>query len=588
MKFLYSIFICLFFLLLSPQASLAAEGDLIWSNSANYSAYGDGALGVAADDSGIYVVGVDASFGSNNGQWRVEKRSKSDGVILWSKTLNLSIYDETAWGVAVDNTGVYIVGEDFAAGLGQWHMEKRSLVDGALIWTQVNNFSNNREIAYKVEIDSTGVYIVGYDEVLPSLNKQWRMQKRDLSTGALIWNQVSNPAAGGDEAKDVAIDSSGIYITGTDGAAGWQMRIEKRNLSTGALIWSQVSNPTTAYEYSTGVAVDSTGVYVAGYDTSTNNNFWRAEKRNLSTGALIWNQVGNASTYMKIVYGAAIDSSGFYLIGQESSADPQWRIEKRNLTTGLLEWNKVSNPSPRNDYARDVAVDNTGIYIAGHDDGPGSAMVANWQWRVEKREAPVLIFSGPIAISWTDPTITANTTKIRKVHIDELRTWIDNRRVDAELPAYSWTDPTITADTTKIRKIHFDEMRTAISQVYTACGGMAPTWTDPTLTANSTKIRVAHLTELRNAAANTPICAPVCQSGNYNIWSGTCTSFCTSKNCSSAQVWGNLGSSLTGCSFCTADLGGSADLGPYSGNFSDCATAANGRTPVCATQCRCN
>jgi hypothetical protein len=112
------------------------------------------------------------------------------------------------------------------------------------------------------------------------------------------------------------------------------------------------------------------------------------------------------------------------------------------------------------------------------------------------------VCTGPVSISWTDPVITADTTKIRKVHIDELRSWINNRRADAGLSAYPWTDPTITAGSTKIRKVHIDEMRTAINEVYIACGQTPPTWTDPTITAGSTKIRKVHIDELRSATAN--------------------------------------------------------------------------------------
>jgi hypothetical protein len=381
MKYIYIIIASLFFSFLSSQLSLAAEGDLVWTQVNNFSSYGDDAMGVATDDSGVYVVGLDAILGSNNGQWRVEKRNKIDGSVIWSRTLNLSIYSEIAWGVAVDGTGVYVVGEDYVAGLGQWHMEKRSLVDGSLIWTQVNNFSNNREIAHKIKTDSTGVYIAGYDASVDI--SRWRIQKRNLSTGALIWDQVSNPGAGGDQAKDIAIDSTGIYVVGTDSGAGWQMRIEKRNLSTGALIWSQVSNPTVAYEYATGVAVDSTGVYVAGYDTSTSNNFWRAEKRNLSTGALMWSQVSTATANTKIVYGAATDNSGFYLAGEDST---KWRIEKRDLSTGITLWTQFTNLLALSyNTPRDVEVDGDGIYITGGNN-IGTPLIANTQWRIEKRE----------------------------------------------------------------------------------------------------------------------------------------------------------------------------------------------------------
>ncbi|MEK7549190.1 MAG: hypothetical protein AAB496_01745 [Patescibacteria group bacterium] len=66
-------------------------------------------------------------------------------------------------------------------------------------------------------------------------------------------------------------------------------------------------------------------------------------------------------------------------------------------------------------------------------------------------------------IKWTDSTITANSTKIRKIHMDELRSWIDSRRVDAGLSNYSWTDSSIIANSTKIRKIHMDELRSSVS-----------------------------------------------------------------------------------------------------------------------------
>lgn len=81
-----------------------------------------------------------------------------------------------------------------------------------------------------------------------------------------------------------------------------------------------------------------------------------------------------------------------------------------------------------------------------------------------------------ITTTWTDASLQGSTTKIRKVHIDELRTAItqlDNhthsatlgeplisRASDAYAISPSFTDPTITADVTKIRKDHIQELRT--------------------------------------------------------------------------------------------------------------------------------
>lgn len=94
---------------------------------------------------------------------------------------------------------------------------------------------------------------------------------------------------------------------------------------------------------------------------------------------------------------------------------------------------------------------------------------------------------------WTDPTITAGSTPIRKVHIDELRGAINRWRRFYGLGNRSWTDGTITAGSTGVRKVHFDEMRSELNSLR----GSAFGWTDGTITASSTPIRKVHMDELR-------------------------------------------------------------------------------------------
>ena len=54
-------------------------------------------------------------------------------------------------------------------------MEKRSLTDGSKIWTRVGDPSSGWDQALGVAVDGTGVYVVGSDEVL---HKRWRIEKR--------------------------------------------------------------------------------------------------------------------------------------------------------------------------------------------------------------------------------------------------------------------------------------------------------------------------------------------------------------------------------------------------------------------------
>jgi len=85
----------------------------------------------------MYVVGVDESPGpgSGNYQWRIEKRSLTDGSLVAGfgaggvVTINPSTGFDMAWGIAIDSTAMYVVGYDESPGPGsgnyQWRIEKR-------------------------------------------------------------------------------------------------------------------------------------------------------------------------------------------------------------------------------------------------------------------------------------------------------------------------------------------------------------------------------------------------------------------------------------------------------------------------------
>src|SRR3989304_5598713 len=220
-------------LIANVSVALAAPGDVMWTQASNPSAYGDWANAVAVDGSGVYIVGEDEYPGSGNARWRIEKRSLTTGSLIWSQASNPSAYDDWAWGVAVDGSGVYIVGEDEYPGFGnaRWRIENRSLTTGSLIWSQASNPSAYNDKAKAVAVDGSGVYIVGHDQYPGSGNNRWRMEKRSLSTGSNLWTRTSNPSAYEDDAWGVATDGTGVYIVGSDSYPGLyneRRRIDKR------------------------------------------------------------------------------------------------------------------------------------------------------------------------------------------------------------------------------------------------------------------------------------------------------------------------------------------------------------------------
>ena len=367
----------------SVVAEAPSERERLWVQTENPSSQSDSALAVAVDQSGIYVCGADMSLGDS--AWRIEKRHLTDGSLVWVQTSDPSPGNDSPLGAAVDASGIYIVGPEFSTGDAGWRIEKRSLEDGSLLWAQTSNPSQGYDSAYEVAADTSGVYVVGWDR--SEGDDQWRIEKRNLNDGSLIWVQTVNPGPLDDNALDVAVDASGVYIVGAEYhevvSPGYRevsphLRVEKRATTDGSLIWVEtVAESSAAWA----VSVDSTGIYVVGANVFLEEGEWRMEKRSLMDGSLIWVQESNPSSGYNVAYEVAVDASGIYAVGRdEAPGDKQWRIEKRSLKDGSLIWAQTNNPSSGEDWAWDAAVDTSGVYVVGFDTSLGDR-----QWRIEKR-----------------------------------------------------------------------------------------------------------------------------------------------------------------------------------------------------------
>jgi hypothetical protein len=378
------VFTFIFLIAITPLFMVQASGgDLIWFETFYPNNRDAGAEGVAVDDTGIYVVGYDSA--PYNEQWRIEKR-RLNGSILWVQTLNPPGYSrDMAFDVALDDTGLYVAGYDNVLGMpnSRWRIEKRHLENGTIIWTKISNPSSGNDIPWGVTVHNSGLYVAGFDSS-PG-NNQWRIEKRDPATGNSLWNRTRNLSASDDEANGIAADCSGIYVVGEyvpEGETVSYWRIEKIAFN-GTSLWNQSHN---LYGYSggaRGVAVDDSGLYVVGYTyIASGDGVWVTEKRDLETGGLIWNQtsnpkVGNSDDKAT---GIAVDTSGVYAIGYKNNQ--VWVMEKRTLSKGNVIWINESNPSTTYDWPLDVAVDSSGLYVVGDDGSPGSF---NFKGRIEKR-----------------------------------------------------------------------------------------------------------------------------------------------------------------------------------------------------------
>jgi len=277
--------------------------------------------------------------------WRIERRRLDSGALdagFGSGGVVTSAAGRIAYGIAIDSTYMYVVGYDDAT---NWRIEKRTLATGALDagfgTGGVVTSAAASEIAYSLAIDSTYMYVVGSEGAGPN----WRIEKRLLSTGALVGAFGSGgvvSSLGGEEPRDIAIDSSYMYVVGylnTGSDRDWH--IERRRLDTGALdagfgSGGVVTSPAGYRAMS--ISIDSAHMYLTGDDNSNPPpSDWRIESRRVDTGALdpafgsggVVTSVSESETS----WASAIDSSSLYAVGWDQS--PDWRIEKFSLRRWL-------------------------------------------------------------------------------------------------------------------------------------------------------------------------------------------------------------------------------------------------------------
>lgn len=419
------------------------------NTSINPSPWNEEPLGMATDGVHMFIVGYD--YTARNKEWRIEKRDFKTGNLAIGfgpnifnpgvVQVNLGTGRDNAYAIAIDDNAMYVVGADSSLKTNakqdsnwQWHIEKRSLIDGSLIQgfgdmgNGIININPSQwdDEPLAIAIDKQYMYVAGFDSAPDFMNLQWRIEKRRLDTGALDTTFGANKngvvtfdaTKNWDVIKAIKVDQNAIYVVGyedldlIDGLGDAKWRIEKRDIVTGNRIMGfgdnkdgiVISNPSKRDDGPWAMAIDGNFLYAVGFDRAPASGFktseWRIEKRALADGKLdpgfgnkgvVKSDPGDQEDLANSI---AIDENFMYVAGWDESPPfgffSEWRIEKRSLKDGLLDGNFYNggvlryNPSFYNDAANAIVISGRCFRAAGFDSLGVADHLKNpdMQWRI--------------------------------------------------------------------------------------------------------------------------------------------------------------------------------------------------------------
>jgi len=311
---------------------------------------------------------------------------------LWTRQFGTSASD-SAWGVAVNGSAVYVTGVTHGTLPGQTSSGSADAFvrkyDNAshVSWTRQFGTSGN-DGAWAVALNASGVYVAGNTGgTLPGQTSSGSadafVRKYDPEGNELWTRQFGT--SGTDVAESLAADASGIYVVGNTGgtlpgetsAGGVDVFLRKYD-PNGNELWTRQFG-TSGTDRDSVVAANASGVYVAGSTDGTlpgqtESGFRDVFLRKFDTdGNEQWTrQFGSIGT--DFPGGVALADSAIYvagsvedtLPGQPSAGSGDVFLRSYDTDGNELWTRQFGTAGFEHGH---VAVDTSGIYVAGYTDG---------------------------------------------------------------------------------------------------------------------------------------------------------------------------------------------------------------------------
>lgn len=300
---------------------------------------------------------------------------------------------DRAYGVAVDDSSVYVAGTTSGAFVGYTNaglsdaFVRKMDKSGTEVWTRQFGTSG-REDVWAVAVDDTGVYVAGATAGSFPGNTSSGVQdaflaKYDLNGLALWIRQFGS--FGNDRILAITTAGSAVYVAGSSTgtlqgqtALGQMDAFVKKYTTTGLELWTRQFG-TALVDEAWGVATDESGVFVAGYTYGvlpSHTSLGGADafiQRFDANGLAQWSrQFGTASDDLALDLSA---SDALYVLGTTSGAFPGHTpagsgdvFVQKLAFSGVELWTRQFG-TPASDVAWGVSAAAGGVVLTGTTSG---------------------------------------------------------------------------------------------------------------------------------------------------------------------------------------------------------------------------
>ncbi len=260
---------------------------------------------------------------------------------------------------------------------------RKYAADGSVLWTRQFG-STSSDQAFGVDVDETGVYVTGSTQGAflnqTNLGSEDIFVRKYTADGAELWT-TQYGTTGADRAQAISVDSSGVYLTGitTGGLVGANQGsrdvfVTKLNGTSGSTVWSDQFG-STSEDRGNGIVVYGGQVYVAGLTSAslpgqTSLGSTDAFLRWYSTNGTLNGVRQFGSSTSDSAGGIVADPSGVYVAGASSGAfggqtlvgGSDVFLQRFNFD-GTTSWTKFYGSSG-SEVTNAIAIEPSGIYVA--------------------------------------------------------------------------------------------------------------------------------------------------------------------------------------------------------------------------------